>query len=548
MNKIRKLICVLLVPVIVSLCACGSSDDNDNDTNVNQTKYTTAAGYVKKTETVYVNLDNSGNRTQTVVSDWLHTTKGQVYVNDITNLTEIQNIKDDSMPDVNGQNLKWYMDSTDLYYQGKTDAALPLNFKITYYLNNKEMTPEQISGKSGKLKINIQMENVDSSTVTVNGKNMTMYNPMLVVGGITMDESKFQNISVQNGKTVGDANKQYVVLVGFPGINDSLGLTEMGADTATDSAYNFNDNFVITTDVTNFELGNFMFAAVPIASLDIGLNSISSSMDDVRENLSKLQNVQESLKAIDADSLLSTLSSNPDKLNSLSSLVDKASSLYTDNKALIDVLNKYATPENMKTIQALSDYVSTADFEGLGTALDAINSIFGNDASAEKIQQGLSLLKQMSDDLSDPNVKKAIQNLPNTVSTLSSLQAAINENKQLINVLKTLSESDVLSSIGNALSDVEGSLAADGLSQYANITGNADEITAKMTAWIELGKSYSIFTKKSNGMDSSVMFVFKVDSLKTDNEKDESEVAKESATEVEESSGLKGIFNKIFKK
>lgn len=46
-----------------------------------------------------------------------------------------------------------------------------------------------------------------------------------------------------------------------------------------------------------------MFSAIPIASLDIGLNSISDSVDGLRENLQKLQNVQKSLQQIDASKL-----------------------------------------------------------------------------------------------------------------------------------------------------------------------------------------------------------------------------------------------------
>ena len=65
-----------------------------------------------------------------------------------------------------------------------------------------------------------------------------------------------------------------------------------------------------------------------------------------------------------------------------------------------------------------------------------------------------------------------------------------------------------------------------------------------MTAWIELGKRYTIFTKKTDNMTSSVMFVYKVDSLKTTVINNDDNTNNE--TLVEESTGLKAFFKKFF--
>lgn len=541
MNRIKKLICALMVPVLVSLCACGAENDVfDGDSSVQDTvKYNIPAGLVKKTETVYVNLDNYGTATQTIVSDWLHTDRAEVYVDDVTNLSEIKNVKDDSRPDVNGKNLRWYMNSTDLYYQGKSESKLPVDFELSYTLNGVPAVPEELIGKSGKVEITIKMHNVDAYNVKVNGRNTTMYNPMIVIGGVSLAELRFQNISVKNGRTTGNGNTQLAVLVGFPGINDSLGLTDLSSNEA-ESSYTFDDTFVISADVTDFELGNIMFAAIPIESLDLGLNNISSSMDDVRDTLKKLQSIQKTLQQMNADQLIGTLTSNPDKLKDLSNTVSQAAALYDNNKALLDVINKYSTPQNMQTISYLTEYISQADFDGLESALSVINSIYGNDASSETIQSGLALLREMSADLKNPQVQASINNLPQTVSTLSALQKALDENKDLINALKVISESNALSSLETSLSGMEGSLAAGGISQYATITGNADEVTAKMTAWVELGKRYTIFTKKKDNMDSSVMFVFKVDSLKTYGTSEKNQAVSD------EKGGLSSFFGKLF--
>ena len=543
MKKFKSILCLLLAIAMVFLCSCGSNPDSETDETDNTVRYNVPAASVKKTETVYVNLDNTGNQKSIKVSDWLHVPQGAVYVDDVTNLTSVVNVKDDSKPQVNGHNLRWHLSTTDLYYQGDYSGKLPLEFKISYTLDGQPISADQIAGKSGKVGITVKMNNVDSYSVKVNGVNMTMYNPMLVVGGISLSEMKFQNINVENGRVVGSGNTQYAVLAGFPGINESLGLSE-----SVSTEYKFNDTFVITADVTDFEIGNFMFSAIPIASLEIGLNNISDSVDSLRDNLVKLQNVQKSLEQIDASKLLNTLSSNPDKLNNLSSLVSQASTLYSENAALINVLNKYTTPQNLATIQVLVEYIRTADFDGLEDALKVINSIFGDDASQETINQGLELLRQMSNDLNDPQVQKAIDNLPKTVNTLSQLQKAVEENKDLINALKALSDSNALSSIDSTLSSLKGSIATDSLSSLSGIDANT--LSAKMTAWLELGKSYTIFTKKTQTMTSCVMFVYKTDSVRVSsaNNTESTESTTESTADNSSSGGIKGFFNKIFKK
>ncbi len=545
MKKIKRVICAFLSASMLFLCACSDAPLSSEQENESQTvRYSVPATYAKKSETVYVNLDNTGAQKSVKVSDWIHVPQVGVYVDDVTNLSSVVNVKDDSKPDINGNSLRWHMSSTDLYYQGDYSGQLPLQFDVSYALNGVAVTPQELVGQSGKVQITVKVKNTDAYSVRVSGVEMTMYNPMVVVGGVSLSELKFSNIAVENGKLIGSGNTQYAVFAGFPGINESLGLSELQSN--GDSSYKFNDTFIISADVNDFEIGNFMFSAIPIASLDIGLNDITDSVDGLRDNLKKLQNVQKSLEKIDATKLMDTLSSDPNKINNLTSLVNQASTLYDDNKALIDVLNKYTTPENIAKIQILVEYIRTADFDGLEDALGIINSIFGDEASAETINQGLELLKEMSTELNDPQVQKAIENLPKTVSTLSELQKAVEDNRELINALKSLSDTNAISSIDSTLSSLKDSIATDGISSLAGVDANA--LSAKMTAWLELGKSYTIFTKKASSMSSSVMFVFKLDSVKKSTLSQSSQSESAASAENSSSSGLKGFFQKIFKK
>ena len=543
MNIAKRIIAVMLVFAVLLLSACGSQKKTDENES-NYTTYSTPAGFAKKSETVYVNLDNEGNPVQTIVSDWIHTTQPCVYVDDKTNLSEIVNVKDDSKYEVNGQNIRWHMNSTDLYYQDKSTQSLPVKFKISYSLDGKSISPQKLLGQSGKIKIKITMTNTESYKAMVNGQSVTMYNPLAVVGGVMLSESKFSNVSIKNGQLVGTGNTQYAMLAGFPGLKESLGLTEKS--TEGNNLFTIDNEFIISADVKDFELGNMMFAGIPVSALGIGLNNVTNSMDDVRENLTKLQSVQESLQSMNIDSVINALTSDSDKLSSLSSLVAQASTLYQSNQALLNVIDKYTTPDNLAAIQALSDYISSADFSGLENALGVINSIFGNDESAEIIENGMNILKQMSADLSQPAVQNAIKNLPQTVNTLSLLQSAINENKDLIDALKSLSNTSALSNLTSTVNDLKSSLAADSMLSVFNANGNSDEVAARMTAWFKIGTGYTIFTKKADSMTSSVVFVFKADSIK---QGFKSAVKEENTvTESKETNPLKTFVNKILDK
>lgn len=48
----------------------------------------------------------------------------------------------------NDGTLTWKAAGNDIYYQGTTEKTIPIDVKITYYLDGKEMKPEDMVGKS----------------------------------------------------------------------------------------------------------------------------------------------------------------------------------------------------------------------------------------------------------------------------------------------------------------------------------------------------------------------------------------------------------------
>ena len=173
---LKSALCLTLAASILTMGACKSTGDNGDTTSASGDEqaapvyYTDVPGSVKKSETVYVNMDNRGDVKDITVTDWLHTDKGQVKVSDSSSLKNITNVKSNIKPVSENGGITWHMDTTDLYYSGKSNKELPVKINIKYFLDGKEMSAKKISGKSGKVEIKISVENNLYKTEKINGK------------------------------------------------------------------------------------------------------------------------------------------------------------------------------------------------------------------------------------------------------------------------------------------------------------------------------------------------------------------------------------------
>ena len=221
MNKNRKIKRSLTTSLAVGMSvmmgavpvyAAGSTDTQD----------------VYKEETVYVNADATGNSDEVTVSDWLKNS-GSVSGNltDESILKEIKNVKGDETFTENGDQLTWNTAGEDIYYQGTTDKELPVSVKLTYFLDGKEVKPDELKGKSGHLKIQVQYTNNEKKTVTVDGKEEEVYTPFVMMTGMILPNETFSNVTIDNGKVISDGSRNIVVGFGMPGLKDSLDLDEV---------------------------------------------------------------------------------------------------------------------------------------------------------------------------------------------------------------------------------------------------------------------------------------------------------------------------------
>ena len=257
------------------------------------------------------------------------------------------------------------------------------------------------------------------------------------------------------------------------------------------------------------------FAVLPLSAVSNNM-AVPSSVDDLKSSLNQLKEIESSIKSIDPNNVLSTLMSNPDKLGELAQMINDATSLYESNKPLIDVLSKNLTPQNIETLKTLLDSSSNSDLQKMIKLLSDPNvqqflSLLPS--ASNEFKDALPLLQSISNDMQNPEVQAAINNLPDTMSKISDIQSELDSNQELLNSLSTLLNEDNMTKITNLMNSVSAADFASKLEKYGVLTDNSDELLQKATKMIEYGNDYKIYSSVADGIESSVMFVMKTPSI-----------------------------------
>ena len=173
-----------------------------------------ALGETDKDETVYILADAQGAARKIIVSDWLKNPQGADTLPDVSTLENIENVKGLET----FENGLWNAAGKDIYYQGESQAQLPLEMRVSYALDGQEIAPEALAGKSGRVTIRFDF--------TVSQKQAGVSVPFAVVTAALLENDVFTDVQVTNGQLVNDGERTLVVGAALPGLQSSLGLTE----------------------------------------------------------------------------------------------------------------------------------------------------------------------------------------------------------------------------------------------------------------------------------------------------------------------------------
>lgn len=289
----------------------GSSKDADDIADKLMDSVSLKDNDADKDESVYLISDANGNVNKTIVVDHLKNKDKKDTLEDASNLSDIENVKGKEKFTQSGDKLTWQAGSKDIYYQGTATEEPPVTQKVTYYLDGKEISPEDLAGKSGKVKIRFDYTNTTSYTETVNGEKQTVSVPFAAITGLVLGDG-FENIEVTNGKAEVSNSSSVVLGYALPGLKDSLGIK----DGDLDGDVNIPEYMEMTADVENFSMPaamTFVVNASDYVSTDgIDTSDLDDMINDLKDASTQLQDGSKTL-AEGTDTLadgLSTLQSN----------------------------------------------------------------------------------------------------------------------------------------------------------------------------------------------------------------------------------------------
>ena len=270
---------------------------------------------IKKQESVYVNAAADGSVSKITVSDWLkgaNETTGTI--NDISDLKNISNVKGDETFKQNGKDVDWSGAGKDIYYQGESDEKLPVDMKITYKLDGKEIAAKDMLGKSGKVEIHVSYTNKSSRKKKIDGKETTIYTPFVMVTAMVLSSDHFENVEVDNARVVNDGDNQMIIGMGVPGMAENLDLSD-------DMADKIPSDFTVTADAKDFTIGNtFTYGSASLLN-DLDLDDVDE-LDDLEEKLNDLTDASD--KLVDgSDDLYDNLKLFDSKMGELNTSVKK---------------------------------------------------------------------------------------------------------------------------------------------------------------------------------------------------------------------------------
>lgn len=411
----------------------GSSKDADDIADKLMDSVSLKDNDADKDESVYLISDANGNVNKTIVVDHLKNKDKKDTLEDASNLSDIENVKGKEKFTQSGDKLTWQAGGKDIYYQGTATAEPPVTQKVTYYLDGKEISPEDLAGKSGKVKIRFDYTNTTSYTETVNGEKQTVSVPFAAVTGLVLGDG-FENIEVTNGKAEVSDSSSVVLGYALPGLKDSLGIK----DGDLDGDVNIPEYVEMTADVENFSMPaamTFVVNASDYVSTDgIDTSDLDDMINDLKDASTQLQDGSKTL-AEGTDTLADGLSTLQSKLGTFASGVGTLKSglkTYTDGvSTLSGGLNK------------LNSNVPT-----LSNGITTLNS------SAKSLNDGVALLNATVSAKFTDSEKKTL--LDQVHSTLESQKSEIEKQAQTtVASQKTAIQKQAQSAVDAQKSDIQ---------------------------------------------------------------------------------------------
>ena len=490
MNKNRKIKRVLTAGLAVGmsavLCplqvfAAGSAAAQEAEAAADEKDIVKeATAEMVKDETVYVNADASGVPQSVTVSDWLKNAGSEEELKDVSSLEDIKNLKGEESFVSDGETLTWKTAGEDIYYQGTTKEKLPVDVKLTYYLDGKEISPEELKGKSGQLKICIDYTNHAENIIEAGGGEAKAYTPFVLVTGLILPNDTFSNVAIDNGRILSDGDRNIVLGFAMPGLKESLGINDFDAAA---SELSIPERLEITADVTDLTMPSTYTAALPDLFGELDVNDIAD-MESLRNSLGGLE-----------DAALQLVSGSEELSEGAGTLADGVDS-YTDGAdELCGAIQKYMGPDGELSgsvteytngvnsiVQGISDYAAGAQAfaAGVETYVEGEEQLAEGAEALTGLAEGLTQVQEAVSALSSA----AEGDISSASGTLADATAQLSQALGTEGIQNIFGQADAMLQSGNELisaaGDMGGSLASGIQEPLGNIADSLESLSGEL--------------------------------------------------------------------
>ncbi len=445
-----------------------------------------------KDETVYVISGADGSVQDVIVNDWIKNAAGEETLPDASFLEDIELLSEtESLTEGESGAMEWRTGGEDVYYQGRTQEALPVTIQVKYFLDGEEMSPEEIAGRSGEVTIRYEYTNALKEEVEIDGVKSTLHVPFAVVTGTLLDPEVLQNVKITNGRIMTDGDMTIAAGIVFPDLKEDLAspayaslsrlveadLPDYMEITGTTDSFSWGTAYAMVTNelftasgpalADGEEAGSSKDASAvldevfgKLDSLKSGVGQIADGVSSLHEGAGQLQEGTETL----ADGLGTLAEHNQELQDGAGQIFDSVLASVQEQLTASGLEVKKLTADNYGTVLGLlKTFAQGEDKEKLAGAIRQLNDLKAFCDGLNEYTDGVAQAKEGADELSEGT--KALQSGTTRLLFGTSILKA-------------------------ALPDLSG--IPDALKQS-----------------VSLGEAYTTFSGLPEGMDGKVRFIWK---------------------------------------
>ncbi len=527
MNRNRVLAGALAVTVTASSVGMAGINACAADTSESQ-----------KEEVIYIMTDADGDVENVNAVNIF----GKGNVTDYGNYTSVKMLNTTDSIKQDGDKITFSTDKDKVYYQGTMEnVEIPWNISITYTLDGKTITPEDLAGKSGALKIHVKIDENKKC-------KSDFYDSSALQATLTLDTEKCENIQA-DGATLANvgANKQisYTVLPGkgldatvsadvkdfemdavaINGVQMNLDIDidyEELMDKVTqimDAASELNDGATQLSDGSETLKSGGQTLTDGAASLDSGVNSLDLGIQTLNTGVSQMQTALNTLnsqsKTLTGGSkqVLEALQTVQSELANVSVTAEELQQLTASSAAIKQgITDAYNGAVALQATLSYEGYKATMQANGLdvdqlqASNAEAINTLY---AQINELSASIGQLQSMPDYTTNEvyqaqvaQMQQQINSLSNVITLLSGDSAAIGGTEQYLNATSQ-GAAQLVSGLEQLMTSYEQFDAAIGtlVDTLSNLSVNVSTLKSGITQLVD---SYSSLDKGINDYTDGV--------------------------------------------